>query len=404
MSTGWEIFIINDKDNNNRRYLNSLSLVSKQFLSVTNPFLFSLFLSFNNPFTLYDESPCCRLFNRFTNVNSLKLRGNIETFLFRISSLPLKLTSLNISYIPTNALRTFSQKITTLTSLTCCKINSFDLLLIAECFPFLEELDLSNAYACKPIYGSYLDDRIEALSLALIKLRKVNLTGVPIKDQSLSHLFNNCKYLEEVIISKCHEITREGLASAIRERLTLRSLSFSTTYNPEHGQVFTTSQFIDSLVSLKGLTSLVLHCLNISDELLYSIAREGLPLTRLDLYICNNYSYAGIFCLLSQCQRIQHLNLESAIFLNDQHVVELSSFLGDLVSINLSCCYKLTKSALVALAKNCSSLSEIKMVRIGSHVTPRMPYVDIGHYDNLVDFGVYPHLKALYLGCNSWYL
>ncbi|MCI16671.1 F-box/LRR-repeat protein, partial [Trifolium medium] len=228
-------------------------------------------------------------------------------------------------------------------------------------------------------------------------------------------------YLEEVIIFQCDEITSAGLASAIRERPTLRSLSFS---NMETSKVFTTSQFIDSLVGLKGLTCLVLQYLSISDELLYSIAREGVPLTRLDLHSCNGYSNAGIFYLLSKYQRIQHLNLEGADYLNDQHVVQLSSFLGDLVSINLSGCREITYSALFALAKNCSSLNEIKMERIGSNIVGnsdsdsflefgencsslseiKMESIgsDVGHSENLVDFGVYPQLKSLYLGNNSW--
>ncbi|MCH86081.1 F-box/LRR-repeat protein, partial [Trifolium medium] len=161
-------------------------------------------------------------------------------------------------------------------------LNPSDLFLIAECFPLLEQLDLSNPRGCQN-YSSYVDG-VEALSLALIKLRKSN------------------------------EITSAGLTSAIRERPTLR---------------------------------------------------EGLPLTRLDLHSCNGYSYAGIFRLLSKCQCIQHLNLEGADYLNDQHVVQLSSFLGDLVSINLSDCREITYSALFALVRKCPSLSEIKMESIG---------------------------------------
>ncbi|MCI29085.1 F-box/LRR-repeat protein, partial [Trifolium medium] len=96
-----------------------------------------------------------------------------------MSRFPLKqLTSLSISYqttFPANGLRAFSQKITTLTSLTCSNIysrdlNPSDLFLIAECFPLLEQLDLSYSSGCKN-YGSYVDG-VEALSIALIKLRK----------------------------------------------------------------------------------------------------------------------------------------------------------------------------------------------------------------------------------------
>ncbi|KAK2420109.1 F-box/LRR-repeat protein [Trifolium repens] len=258
-----------------------------------------------------------------------------------------------------------------------------------ECFPLLQQLDLSYPWRSKNC-SSYVDG-VEALSLALIKLRKINLSGFPITDQSLFHLFSNCKHLEEVIMSGCEEITHTGLASALRERPTLSSLWFSFT---KDDQVFATSYLIHSLVSLKGLTSLILFYLNISDELLYSIAREGLPLIRFDLRRCFNYSYNGIFCLLSKCQRIQHLNLQNADFLEDQHVVQLSPFLRHLVSINLSDCPELTKSALFTLAKNCPSLSEIKMERIRSKSKQKS--------DSLVEFGVYPQLKSLYLGENSW--
>ncbi|GAU45756.1 hypothetical protein TSUD_286170 [Trifolium subterraneum] len=391
----WEFIfrlIIDDDDNRIKlRYLKPLSLVSKQFLSVTNRLRLSL--------TVYDPSYLRSIFKRFTNLNSLHLASNCthsDNLLRQISRFPLKqLTSLSLSNqrsIPTNGLRAFSQNITTVTSLNCSHIrslNRFDLFLIAECFPLLEELDLSYPSRCKN-YAIYVDG-VEALSIALIKLRKVNLSGFPINNQSLFHLFNNCKYLEEVIMFSCNEITSVGLASAICERPTLRSISVSTMGGSE---VFATSHFIDSLVSLKGLTCLVLHYLNISDELLYSIAREGLPLTRLDLHCCNGYSYAGIFRLLSKCQRIQHLNLEGADYLNDQHVVQLFSFLGDLVSINLSHCYKISESTLFALPKSCPSLSEIKMERIGSDV--------VANSDSLGEFGVYPQLKALYLGDNSW--
>ncbi|GAU46503.1 hypothetical protein TSUD_285850 [Trifolium subterraneum] len=257
---------------------------------------------------------------------------------------------------------------------------------MAECFPLLEQLDIS--YTGCENYDSYVDG-VEALSLALIKLRKVNLSGFPINNQSLFHLLNNCRYLEEIIMFWCEGITSVGLASALRDKPTLRSLSFSFG----NREMFNTAQLIDSLVSLKDLSSLVLNFLNISDELLYSVAREGLPLTRLVLHCCTGHSYAGIFYLLSKCQRFRHLELFKTDFLNDQHVVQLSSFLGDLVSINLNYCKELTYAALFALVRNCPSLSEIKMQNIGGKI--------VGNSDSLVEFGVYPQLKSLYLG-NSW--
>jgi len=219
----------------------------------------------------------------------------------------------------------FSQNITTLTSLTCSNIADFktsDMFLIAECFPLLEELNLTYPSGCKNKNYNSCCDGVEALSLALLKLRKVDLSGFPMNDKSLFHLLNNCKLLEEVIMSTwCYQITIAGIASAIRKRPTLKSLLFcSTLFNLENTKVSVSSHFINSLVSLKGLTSLSLTCLTISDEMLYSIAREGLPLTRLVLGYCFGHSYAGIFCLLSKCRGLQYLELQHADFLTDHYV------------------------------------------------------------------------------------
>ncbi|RHN50350.1 putative leucine-rich repeat domain, L domain-containing protein [Medicago truncatula] len=189
-------------------------------------------------------------------------------------------------------------------------------------------------------------------------------------------------------------MTMDGITSALRERPALRSFLFSPSNKKEEAFVVT-SHFIDSIVSLKDLTCLDFQFMNITNNLLYCIAREGLPLTRFTLRHCfGPHSSAGIFRLLSKCQGIQHLNLELS-FLNDQHVVQLSPFLSGLMSINLSCCLKLTKYALYALTRNCPLLSEIKMEGIGKSMS-------VENSEKLVEFGVYPQLKSLYLGKNKW--
>jgi F-box and leucine-rich repeat protein 2/20 len=73
----------------------------------------------------------------------------------------------------------------------------------------------------------------------------------------------------------------------------------------------------------------------------------------------------------------------------------VSSFLSGLMSINLSCCLKLTILALYTLTRNCPLLSEIKMEGIGKSMSAE-------NSDSLVEFGVYPQLKSLYLGKNQW--
>ncbi|XP_058729435.1 F-box/LRR-repeat protein 3-like [Vicia villosa] len=387
----WECifkFLINhDTDYTHRRYvhLKPLSLVSKQFLSVTNRLRSSL--------TVYN--PACQFFHRFSNIASLDLSyyvgGDMDDLLIQVSRFPLRITSLNISNqlrIPAKGLRAFSENITTLTSLVCSNIATLiysHMVFVAECFPLLEELDFSKAKNFK--FDKTASFPAEALSLALPKLRKVNLSrNSYISNEILFHLCKNCKLLKEVTVIKCNSITISDIASDLHERPTLSSLTYSANYSDR-----LTSSFIDTLLSLKGLTSLDLFILRISDEMLSSIAMVGLPLTRLGLRNCSGCSYTGIFSLLSECSSIQHLNLERAYFLNNQHVAELSLFLGDLISINLRHCDKLTESALFALVRNCPSLIEINM-----------EYTSIGkesvrNSNSSMDCIVNSQLKSLYL-------
>jgi F-box/leucine-rich repeat protein 2/20 len=136
--------------------LNSLSLVSKQFLSITNRLRFSI--------TINKQLKYSHIFERFTNLTSLNLNGNrnnlnLDNLLYKISRFPLKqLTSLNISdqpIFPANGLRAFSQKITTLTSLTCSCIwnHTSDLFLIAECFPLPKFCATTKSWSGSTYFG-----------------------------------------------------------------------------------------------------------------------------------------------------------------------------------------------------------------------------------------------------------
>jgi F-box/leucine-rich repeat protein 2/20 len=187
----------------------------------------------------------------------------------------------------------------------------------------------------------------------------------------------------------CKHLTHVGIASAIREKPNLKSFTISFDDNE---RMYVSSKMVNSIRSLKSLTYLNLSFVLISDRSLSSLAEEGLPLKRLVLKRCMNHTYAGIFCLLSKCRILQHLDLQSAQFLIDQQVAELSLFLGNLVSINLTGSNMLTDLALFALVKNCRLLADIRMEKTG-----------IGKFCfSLMDFLVYPQVESLHLANNSW--
>ncbi|GAU35722.1 hypothetical protein TSUD_258970 [Trifolium subterraneum] len=386
-------FLIDGDDDNNRRYLESFSLASKDFLSITN--------RLRSSFTIIDPTFSTLLipilFHRFPNLTSLHITSyfqyDLNTLLCHISQFPFKLKSLKLpdrSKFPAKGLRVLSKKIKTLTSLTIAVSHCNHFVLISDCFPFLEELHLQNSNTL-----SFNNFGFKAMLIALPKLRKINLSGgfYDVNGDSLFlHLCENCEFLEDIVMLNLEFLSQDCIASAIRQRPTLRSLTFRSSSYFHHN---ISSHFIDSLISLKGLNCLDLSGTQISDELLSTIAVGELPLRRLVLQYCTGYSYAGIFSLLSKCQHIQHLDLQKAKFLTDQNVVELSMFLGDLMFINLSECRKLTDSTMFALVRNCPSLTDIKMehTRVGKNI--------VENSNSLNDFVLNPKLKSLYLARSS---
>jgi len=207
----WEcIFKIYLGHGGDHRYLQPLSVLSKQFLTVTDSFQLSLIVSNQTlPFLP-------RLLQRFTNLTTIDLKrftGDRDALLTQISRFPLPVRTLNLSNhptIPANGLGAFSQRITTLTSLVCSNIvyiRKSDLFLIANCFPLLEELDLSlpkyiDFYSLPKYIDFYDDFEINALSLALPRLRKVNLSrSYYINDVSLYHIIfaKTARFLKKLL-------------------------------------------------------------------------------------------------------------------------------------------------------------------------------------------------------------
>ncbi|KHN01288.1 F-box/LRR-repeat protein 20 [Glycine soja] len=395
----WELVL---KFLKSHRHFEPLSLLSTQFLSITNRLRTSLTIS-DPTLPLLPN-----LFLRFPFLTSLDLtrlhHSHLHALFLHISRATLPLQSLNLSghpAIPSNGFRILAKKVTTLKSLTCSHMGSLrnsDLILIAQCFPFLEHLDLSFPEDTDNSTFPVSDVGVKALSLALPMLLSVDLSGnFFINDASILSLCKNCNFLEQVTIFECHFITQRGIASAIRERPCLRSFRVSNfgcgTKKGDFLRPSVTSDFITALVSLKGLTCLDLSCSSISDELLCCVAEEGIPLKKLVLQGCCNYSYVGVLCLLSTCQSLEHLDLQNAEFLCDQRVEELCEYLGNLVSVNVGGCRMLTDLALFALVRGCPLLNEIRMG--GTDVGKRR--VD----QDLMNGVVNCQVKSLYLGNNS---
>ncbi|RHN45506.1 putative leucine-rich repeat domain, L domain-containing protein [Medicago truncatula] len=348
----WECvfrFIIND---NNKSCLNSLSLVSKQFLSITNSLLFSLRVKVKTrPFLPI-------LFERFTNLNTLDLTyfyddHNLDDLLCQISIFPLKLKSLKLPFgcrFPAYGLQVFLQTITTLNSLTCCAADfcDMDLSPIVDCFPLLEHLELCNT--------SFNDQHVVDFSLFLSNLVSINLNACRnLTETTLFSLGRNCPSLIEIKM-KC---TATGEASVGHS---------------------------DSLVEFgvyPQLKSLYLaHNYRLSDEIIRILASIFPNLELLDLGHCYNISQ-GISQVLRKCYKLKHLNLTGCLSVklhgmnfavpelevlnlsetkvNDKTLYAISKNCCGLLQLLLEFCYNVTEVGVKHVLENCTQLREINL-------------------------------------------
>jgi len=197
-------FIISDNYNKHCD-LTSLSVVSKQFFSITDRLRFTLTICKQaHPFLP-------SLLHRFTNLTSLNLTCPIcylNKLLHQISRFPSNLTSLFLSLerhtFPTNGLQTFRpKKITTLTSLTCSNIaflDSCDLAFIGYSFPNLQRLYLNSFCNISEEGIAHLLSRccnITHLNLKGslgVKLREMNFEVPKLEELNLSKTFVDDKH------------------------------------------------------------------------------------------------------------------------------------------------------------------------------------------------------------------
>ncbi|MED6171611.1 hypothetical protein PIB30_042211 [Stylosanthes scabra] len=287
-----------------RRDLESVSMVCKQFLTISSQLQDSL--------TIFDATIMLipKLFLRFSRLKVLDLsyfNGNLEGLLHQVSQSSLELDTLNLfnqRTLPIYLFRDIGSKMKNLRVLICSNIGSLwdsHLMIMAYCFPLLQELDIS----------------------------------FPLISESQSCLCCSSAFA--------------------RFRPTLASIAFNIEKRRIHGRGLAPMKInldlIDSLKSLKSLTCIDLSNSFISDELLSSVAER-----------CN-FTFEGIHSVVSNCPLVECLDLRKADFLTDHCVSKLLIFLLNLTSINLSGCDQLTNSTFYTLTRGCPKFVEIKMDR-----------------------------------------
>ncbi|KEH25433.1 putative leucine-rich repeat domain, L domain-containing protein [Medicago truncatula] len=365
-----------DHNSRNNHYLNSLSLVSKQFLSITSRLRFS--------YTFYDASRTflCRIFERFTNLNSLNLSNyhcDLDKFLREISTFPsLNITSLNISdqcNFPAYGLRAFAQNITILTSLNCSNtfLGKGGLLLIANCFPLLKELNLGHNDT------SYINEFHYLLSKCRC-IQHLDLNGIYfLNDLHVAELSLLLGDLVSINLSECRMLTESALFSLVRNCPSLREIKMERT-NVGIGSV-ENFNFLTDFPPSPQLKSLCLAlCQQLRDANIILFATIFPNLQMLDLNSCNGIS-EGICYVLRKCCKIRHLNIAdctrvkllgmnfvvpklevlnmSNTRVNDETLYVISKNCSGLLQLLLELCNDVTEEGVKHVVENCTQLKEI---------------------------------------------
>ncbi|XP_075664541.1 uncharacterized protein LOC142634148 isoform X1 [Castanea sativa] len=382
------------------RHFESLSLVSKHFLVITNQLRTTL--------TVSDQTTpfLPRLLRRFQHLRNLDFcgfHGDLESILCLIAKSKLDLEALNISNqknLHLNGLHILGSNMKNLKSLYCSKVSflqDIHLFVIAASFPRLEELDISypehkNIFSSTgsndsgTFSGPVTDLGVSELSSRLNNLIKIDLSGNQfITDKSLIHLSSRCVLLREIAVRDCAFITQNAIAFTISHSPGLKSIAVNEIGFPSVDDVFK-----ESFLHAKVLSDLDLSNSFVSDELLISIVEACLPLNKLILARCHGFTFAGLLLLLSKYHSLSLISIEGMNFLTDQNINELSKFFSKLTSINLGLCSKLTNSTFFTLTRNCPLLNEINMER-----------TNLGKEECPTKFVVNPQVKSLNLAQNG---
>ncbi|XP_058729758.1 uncharacterized protein LOC131601866 [Vicia villosa] len=299
----WECvfkFLNKDEDDKDNSYFKSLSLVSKQFLSITNRLRFSIVIG--------HSSVNHSLFRRFPNITSINLKRRLcdyTEFLHRISRFPLKLISLNCSNMGS--------------------IKSTDLLLIANCFPLLKELQLGRiALFCDE--NNYIDEHLQVA--IILDCFKITIAGIISALQSVDN-FNSLMVVNPKLKSLC-------LAS--NTRLSDESIVVLTS-------IFPNLQLLD-----------LSYCNKISQGIC-QVLRGCCKITHLNLAGCSKVNLLG---MSFEAPKLEMLSL-SHTEVNDAELRVISKSCRGLLQLLLQNCIYVSNTGVKHVVENCTRLREISL-------------------------------------------
>ncbi|KAF7154030.1 hypothetical protein RHSIM_Rhsim01G0031300 [Rhododendron simsii] len=378
----WEL-IIQKLREDDERDLDSISLVSKRFLLISNRVKLSLKVS-DKTLPLLPN-----LLRRFQNIETLLITAHkeIDGLLDLISrSGVLNLQAIEFRWCMTEpprdgfkalALnRNIKDNLKVLDCFGLVSMQDRDLVLIADLFPWLEELKIQAGKYCTigKVVARITDDGVDALASKLKQLKEIALEGNAcfITDRSLISLSTKCVKLSKISLWTSsggqHYVTGGGIDFVMRHSPNLTSLSLNLfSVQPSAFSFTTENVFADA----KNLHSLTMCRQLISGKQMRSIAKACPPLKMLQLN-CFEGQYFEIHGALKLLLQACQLTLKELILfrwsLTDTAISDLAQHLSNLTFIDLHACFGLTSVIFYTLTKSCPSLETLKMAHTRGQV------------------------------------
>ncbi|XP_010546742.1 PREDICTED: F-box/LRR-repeat protein 3 isoform X2 [Tarenaya hassleriana] len=197
---------------------------------------------------------------------------------------------------------------------------------------------------------------------AMKNLETIIIDGACISDSFLRKLSSNCRFLTEIGLSKCIDMTDMGVMALVRGCVNLRTLNMSccgSITDLALSAVVESCQYLQilklescNMITEKGLRGIghcskllqeldLTDCCGINDRGLEYISRCS-NLLRLKLGLCTNVSDKGLFHIGSNCTKLLELDLYRCSGIGDEGLAALSRGCKSLNRLNLSYCDELT--------------------------------------------------------------
>ncbi|XP_022748103.1 uncharacterized protein LOC111297735 [Durio zibethinus] len=315
--------------------LEAVSLVCKDFLIISNIYKHSLQVIHPGVDMLSKQ---LNRFKQLKNINLKPFTGDLDEVILEIARSDISLQVLDICHqdgLKAESLKELgsNSKMKILKVFNCLMRNSNlqdnDLVVIANSFPNLEELDLR--------IFNFLPNNCLA-------------------NDSCSPWFPTDFGVE---ILRNNGVTEKGIAFLLRNKPNLEALSIG---NIKMDSSQSTITIENSISHAKALTSLEFSRMDVSDILLIAVAKAELRLTKFVLHFCKKFTVTGLLMVLSNYQLTKLGLVEGDIADVDIELV-LSRDVSKLTHIEIKRC-QVTSSTLFLLSTRCPSLVEIRMKQI----------------------------------------